>query len=1138
MRKTRRWLLAGLALLFSIALIAVGAAWWAVATESGTRWLVGQALETIEADVEIQGPSGTLWHGLRFEHVAYTDAERVVDVRGLELGIDWSSTTLTHVAIARLDLQQLSFASIGEPAAASGPVDLDIPPLPVSISVATIDIATAEVDELSASGIEVRDLGVAGLRVRVASAGATVDVYELRLDGIEAELRDDLPIRTGFSWAAVDTGFSGDGSIEGTLRGLELEHALYGQYPMRSTGTVDLTEPGSPSFDVVSTFEEWRYEEWVARDATVRLFGTVQDYQSELALTVSDAALVSARVGGALAGNESGFTSVDLSVDAFDGNVQVTGTAQWSPALSANLLVSGADIDVSSLTGGFATKLDWDLHLLAADEENFSLEIRRLVGTYNDQAIRATGTASRNGAVWRCRDCDAVVGDNRLQADLSVRNRRLNGTINVNAPRLEQLHPETAGALRAEGSLAGSIDIPVLSGDLTATALMFRGWSIDALTIDTRSATTESVDVDIQVDGVAADGKALGSGGLRISGRLDLLDIESRWAAEGLRVETVARLAQEGERFTGRLLNGAIDHSDTGEWTLAEPADFFVTPDGVRVERLLWSNGDSRLDIGRIVSGTDSMAVDIALSAAPLHWLDGQTPPEVAFGGHADAELELQQSDDTWTGQLDWRLRDTVLRIDGGDGDRFEVAVPVAEATASIGESGARIRARLQADGGTEVELNAYASELSPGATIDADLSASGREWDWVSAFIPEVEEIVGTVQASFTARGRADDPRLAGELRLSDGAVVVPAINVPVSAINARISGDSSSLLTVTGEAAAGSGKLAITGTISDLISNAPRLELRVRGDQATVLDWPDYTLVASSDLSLSGVGNEYEVDGRVRLDRAEIQVRELPEGAVTPSDDVTVVGREEIESRATRLTGALDIELADAVHVRAFGLDTNLEGMLRITLPAGREPRAEGEVTLVGGFFEMYGQRLEIERGTMLFSGALDNPFVDVRVVRSIDGAEGTVLVGMDITGRAEALVSTVYSEPPMSEAEVLSYLVTGRPLNQAGSADGQMMSDAAFSLGLRQASAITNQIGQSVGLDELSLQGANQDSAELVAGKQVSPRLYARYRYGVFSSLGELLLRYSLTDSLSVELGTGEFQSIDIQYTIERE
>ena len=82
------------------------------------------------------------------------------------------------------------------------------------------------------------------------------------------------------------------------------------------------------------------------------------------------------------------------------------------------------------------------------------------------------------------------------------------------------------------------------------------------------------------------------------------------------------------------------------------------------------------------------------------------------------------------------------------------------------------------------------------------------------------------------------------------------------------------------------------------------------------------------------------------------------------------------------------------------------------------------------------------------------------------------------------------------------------------------------------------ITNQVGQAVGLDEFVIEGSNQDSAALVAGKQVTTNLYARYRYGVFSRLGEILLRYRLSDSFSIEVGAGEFQTIDVQYTIERE
>ena len=172
------------------------------------------------------------------------------------------------------------------------------------------------------------------------------------------------------------------------------------------------------------------------------------------------------------------------------------------------------------------------------------------------------------------------------------------------------------------------------------------------------------------------------------------------------------------------------------------------------------------------------------------------------------------------------------------------------------------------------------------------------------------------------------------------------------------------------------------------------------------------------------------------------------------------------------------------------------------------------------------------------MVFSGPLDNPFVDVRVVRKIDNADGDVTVGVDITGRADSLVSSLFSNPAMPESEILSYLMTGRPLGQASSVDGQLISDAAFSLGLRQAATITNQVGQAVGLDELVLEGSDQDSTALVAGKQVTTNLYARYRYGVFSKLGELLLRYNLSESFSIEIGAGKFQSIDIQYTIERD
>jgi translocation and assembly module TamB len=222
----------------------------------------------------------------------------------------------------------------------------------------------------------------------------------------------------------------------------------------------------------------------------------------------------------------------------------------------------------------------------------------------------------------------------------------------------------------------------------------------------------------------------------------------------------------------------------------------------------------------------------------------------------------------------------------------------------------------------------------------------------------------------------------------------------------------------------------------------------------------------------------------------------------------------------------------------VSAFGLDTNLRGQLQFSLAENREPRAEGELRLVDGVFAAYDQRLKIDEGTMTFTGPLDDPVIFVRAVREIESVSGTIKAGLELRGRAQNLTSTVFSSPSMSEADALSYLVLGRPLEDATVADGSMLSGTAYALGLRQASVVTSQIGETLGLDQFAVAGNNQSTTALVAGKQLNPKLYVRYAYGVFTQIGNLLLRYKLTKRLTIEAGTGsDSQSMDLLYSVEK-
>ena len=166
------------------------------------------------------------------------------------------------------------------------------------------------------------------------------------------------------------------------------------------------------------------------------------------------------------------------------------------------------------------------------------------------------------------------------------------------------------------------------------------------------------------------------------------------------------------------------------------------------------------------------------------------------------------------------------------------------------------------------------------------------------------------------------------------------------------------------------------------------------------------------------------------------------------------------------------------------------------------------------------------------------LYDPLIKVRATRSIDGVDGKVTAGIDLSGRAKELSSSVFSDPAMSEAQALSYLLLGRPLQDASAADASNLADTAYSLGLRQAALVTSQIGRAAGLDELTVAGRNQNTTELIAGKQINSRLYARYAHGVFSKLGKLLLRFRLNESFAIEVSAGEHQSIDVLYTIEKD
>ena len=492
---------------------------------------------------------------------------------------------------------------------------------------------------------------------------------------------------------------------------------------------------------------------------------------------------------------------------------------------------------------------------------------------------------------------------------------------------------------------------------------------------------------------------------------------------------------------------------------------------------------------------------------------------------------------------MSWRQRETTLYYTGGD-EPLVTPLETAQFTADIGSGQSTAALRIAGAGGLRLDGDARL-DGPPGQQAPLQARFTGELPD-IAPFLPflagdlDVADVTGRVTLDASVSGSPAVPRLAGEVRFAGGAMAFPGIGVKLEAIALALMGDGSEAFRITGSAVAG-GPLALDGELRPLESAGPAGWLRVRGDKLDAVRLPDRYVQASPDVTLRYAASQLSVAGEIRIPKAEIVVRQLPESAASPSADTFIMDRATpapAPAPAAVIGGELALTLGRDVRLKALGLDTLLEGTVKLSQGADGQARGFGVVRLQEGKYGAYGKELTIERGTLGFAGPLDDPAVDFQASRRVDWEGRSVTAGIRVSGTAQRPESRVFSDPTMSEADAISYLVSGRPMQSANATDRSAIAGAALSLGVQQTSPLTQKLGSAVTLDELAMEGGTLDETRLVAGKQLSEDLYVRFAYGLFNRIGTVLARYKIGRNLSIEAASGEDQSLDLIYSVEKE
>ncbi|WP_332856191.1 translocation/assembly module TamB domain-containing protein [Duganella sp. S19_KUP01_CR8] len=798
-------------------------------------------------------------------------------------------------------------------------------------------------------------------------------------------------------------------------------------------------------------------------------------------------------------------------------------------------------------------------------------------------------------------DIDLKLAANSLQAKGSFGSALDKLEWKLNAPQLAALGPQFAGALRASGTLSGTGAKPALAltldgANLRAPGQQQIGTIRGSATLGSTIAMTASA-ATATTPGTPAKRGAAARGAAETDTYADVplvSDIEiTRYVSPALTLDK-ARLQTSGTRSSHTLQvsasnadfdaavrvkggwandswTGAIDTlQNRGRFalTLAAPAPLKLTaPAGSGVAGLLHPE-QIALGSATIKLPDGSIRIDSLEKTGPAWRSKGLAAgvPVNYLAQLSDAWRDNVRSNMTigaeWSmnlqaaskgnppvlgGMLHVYREQGDLTITGADLPQ-PLGLRTLDGRVDVNDGTLHLQLNLDGTRAGQARIDATAQlqegRLAESSAITLNGNANMGSLAWLAPLAGQPGlEIDGALKLAVSGSGTLGAPQLNGDIS-GDKLVlnwVDQGIKLRNGQLQARLSGDQLQLQKLAFDGAEGHAQA--DGWIR-YAGNEATMNLKLGADKLEVLARPDRILVISGQSTLIRDAKRFQLDGKFRADRANIEL--AGENTPTLSDDVVIIGKGTAPVKTPQgqpLNIDLEADLGDAFKLKGKGLDAQLAGTVRIRVADRRPPRVTGSIRVESGTYAAYGQKLAIDRGVINFTGAYDNPGLNILAVRR--GPEGEALsetnveAGVEVRGTALAPVAKLVSTPAVSDSDKLAWLVLGHGIDNTGGNDMALLSAAAGALfGGGQ-----GKLANALGVDELGVSQAAGTAAGaatglqttvVTVGKRLSSRAYLSFEQGAGTATSLVKLKYKLNPRISLQFQTGTNNALDVLYT----
>lgn len=854
-------------------------------------------------------------------------------------------------------------------------------------------------------------------------------------------------------------------------------------------------------------------------------------------------------------GTLDGLNFHSLRVHTPSGDALATGTLDWSPRLAWQAKVIASDVDPAGLFPQIPQLAQWPGQISTTinskgHTDNGQLtttaDISKLTGT-----LRGYPVSLRSRATWADNGLDIAQFDFRSgMARVTAQGRvadKLQLDWSIAAKDVAELYPQAKGQLNANGRLSGTRAAPLVTTTLTGKTLELPGYAIGAIdaTLAADVFRWQQIDAKIAAQSVTIPGYVLQS--------LDINVDRQRLVAKAVSDTETALLELQGEEDANgwrvNIQRADVQSRRFSDWQLQRPAMVTISKKAVHADALCWHNPDKAQLCATLhremKSGTqgDTLAWQsrLDIQQLPLALFGPWLNPDLTITGVADATAELRFAMPAQlSGHAEIELPAGALAYPLLEGEAHRWDYRRGKLAINLDEKGLRASADLAL-----ADNDHFTGRINlPGASLlaldvdkqplEASAQLSLHDASFIEAVVTDVQGVRGEVALKLAATGSLAQPIFSGQARLRNGGLHVPRLGLNVTQLTLNGESDSQNRLHYTLAAHSGDGDLAVDGhTTLDPSAGWPT-ELSIKGKAFEVSRIPEARVVVSPDLRITLQRRNITIQGDVHVPYARLQPKDLTT-ATRASSDVVIIGDEQKPQEKWVINSRVRLTLGEQVSFYGFGFEGRFGGNLLITDEPGQLTTASGELSIPEGKYRAYGQRLDVENGRLLYTGGpLTNPGLDLTAVRHIN----EVTAGLRVRGSLTQPQIELFALPAMGQTDTLSYLLLGRPIENASGEEGAMMAKAALALGLSGGNSLARSLTDQFGLDEMRVESSDTgEQASLVMGRYLSSRLYVSYGVGLIEAFNTFTVRYQISSKWQLKAESGEYQGADLLYTIER-